>query len=253
MRDVPGAAGRVQVLLGSCVYQQIGAFAGQRRGGSEMPTEQQAPSHKLGTHMRRIRLRQGWTLTEMSDNTGIPVSTLSKIERNQLSLSYDKLVALSRRLEVPLSEFFGDTESVGRSRVTARRSMVDADQSLHVTTDNHDYYYLCTELRDKRMIPAIVHLRARTLEEFGPLVRHDGEELIYILEGAAEIHTEFYDPVVLHKGQGLYIDAQMGHATLLAEGYDSTVLLSVSTGAHQGALQHGLMAVSRSRGVAGSC
>lgn len=221
-----------------------------------MPTEPRASSHKLGTHMKRIRARQGWTLTEMSGNTGIPVSTLSKIERNQLSLSYDKLVALSRRLEVPLSEFFGDTEPgepAVPSRVAARRSMADADQALHVTTDNHDYYYLCTELRDKRMIPAIVHLRARTLEEFGPLVRHDGEELIYILEGAAEIHTEFYDPVVLHKGQGMYIDARMGHATLLAEGCDSTVLLSVSTGAHRGTLQHGLMAVSRSRGIAGSC
>jgi len=224
-----------------------------------MPTEPRASSHELGTRMKRIRARQGWTLTEMSDNTGIPVSTLSKVERNQLSLSYDKLVALSRRLGVPLSEFFGADEpgEPGKpgvpGRVTARRSMADTGQALHVTTDNHDYYYLCTELRDKRMIPAIVHLRARTLEEFGPLIRHDGEELIYILEGAAEIHTEFYDPVVLHKGQGMYIDAQMGHATLLAEGCDSTVLLSVSTGGHRGTLQHGLMAVSRSRGVAGSC
>lgn len=223
-----------------------------------MPTEPRASSssHELGTHMKRIRARQGWTLTEMSGNTGIPVSTLSKIERNQLSLSYDKLVALSRRLGIPLSEFFGEAAPVEPSvpnRVTARRSVADAGQALHVTTDNHDYYYLCTELRDKRMTPAIVHLRARTLKEFGPLVRHDGEELIYVLEGAAEIHTEFYDPVVLHKGQGMYIDAQMGHATLLAEGSDSTVLLSVSTGAHRGALQHGLMAVSGSRSVAGSC
>lgn len=216
-------------------------------------TGDRASSPKLGTHMKRIRTRQGWTLAEMSNESGIPLSTLSKIERNQLTLSYDKLVALSQRLGIPLSEFFGDAEFGSPRRATARRSLADTGQSLHITTASHDYYYLCTELRDKRMIPAIVYLHARTLDEFGPLIRHEGEELIYVLEGAAEIHTEFYDPVVLRKGRGMYIDARMGHATLIAEGCDAAVLLSVSTDGRRGTLQHGLTAVSGSRGVAGSC
>ena len=56
-------------------------------------------------------------------------------------------------------------------------------QAVRVKTPNYDYYYLCTELRRKRMIPVITKIRATSREEFGDLVHHAGEEFIYVLEG----------------------------------------------------------------------
>jgi len=99
--------------------------------------------------------------------------------------------------------------------------------AVQVTTPNYDYYYLCTELRRKRMIPVLTNIRARTAEEFGDLVRHTGEEYIYVLEGRIEVHTEFYDPVVLEKGESIYIDSTMGHAYVTGEGCDEAVVLGV--------------------------
>lgn len=91
--------------------------------------------------------------------------------------------------------------------VTARRSIGLVVDAVRVNTRNYDYYYLCAELRRKRMIPIFTRIRAKSLKEFGKLVRHPGEEYIYVLEGGITVHTEFYDPVVLKAGESIYVRA----------------------------------------------
>ena len=60
----------------------------------------------LGNLMRTLRTRNGWTLQEMSDKTGIPRSTLAKVEHDRLTLGYDKLLQISQRLKMRMSELF---------------------------------------------------------------------------------------------------------------------------------------------------
>ncbi len=181
----------------------------------------------LGTLLRGLRARNGWTLKEMSAKCGIPVSTLSKVEHDRLTLTYDKLQQLSRSLGMRMSELFAEeSDDVGQP-VTARRSLGDMAHAVRVETPNYDYYYLCTELRRKRMIPVAAKVRAKSLEEFGPLVRHAGEEYFYVIKGRIIVHTEFYDPVVLNEGQSMYIDSTMGHAYLVAEGCNEAEIIGV--------------------------
>ena len=188
----------------------------------------------LGTVMKSIRSRNGWTLKEMSAKSGIPVSTLSKVEHDRLTLSYDKLQQLSQRLSIRMSDLFAEDQSDSAPRVTGRRSVGTIDQAVRVTTDNYDYHYLCTDLRQKRMIPIITRIRTHSAREFGDLVRHHGEEFIYVLEGEIEIHTEFYDPVTLKTGQGIYLDSSMGHAYVVADGFDEALVLGVCSSADDG-------------------
>ena len=191
-------------------------------------------SPTLGTLLRGLRTRQGWTLKEMSEHTEIPLSTLSKIEHDRLTLTYDKLQHLSQRLNLRMSELFSEPESDSAPKpVTARRSLGSLDKALRVQTDNYDYYYLCTELRRKRMIPILTKERAKTTAEFGELVRHPGEEYVHVIEGRIQVHTEFYDPVVLETGQGIYIDSQMGHAYIVDTGCEEAVLLAVCASADE--------------------
>jgi transcriptional regulator with XRE-family HTH domain len=184
-------------------------------------------SPTLGTLLRGLRNRNGWTLKEMSERTQIPLSTLSKVEHDRLTLTYDKLLQISQRLNIRMSELFAEPEHSDSKPVTARRSIASLDQALRVATENYDYYYLCTELRRKRMIPVITRVRTRSLADFGELIRHPGEEYVHVLEGRIQVHTEFYDPVVLSAGQGIYIDSQMGHAYILDEGCDEATILGV--------------------------
>jgi transcriptional regulator with XRE-family HTH domain len=187
----------------------------------------------LGKLLRAMRSHNGWTLREMSDRSGIPVSTLSKVEHDRLTLTYDKLQQLSQRLGIRMSELFAETSEETEVAVTARRSIGRLDRAIQVTTPNYDYHFLCPELRRKRMIPLITNIRAKTVEQFGELVRHSGEEYIYVLDGRIEIHTEFYDPVVLEKDESIYIDSQMGHAYVVADGCEQATVLGICSSADE--------------------
>jgi len=187
----------------------------------------------IGGLLRSLRARNGWTLKEMSQHCGIPLSTLSKVEHDRLTLTYDKLLQLSQRLNMRMSELFAEEDEAAGPAVTARRSIGRIEDAIRVNTPNYDYYYLCPELRRKRMIPVVTRVRAKSLEEFGALVHHSGEEYIYVLEGRAEIHTEFYDPVVLEAGESVYIDSSMGHAYVAAAGCEEVVLLGVCSSADE--------------------
>ncbi|WP_206861265.1 helix-turn-helix domain-containing protein [Lysobacter changpingensis] len=192
---------------------------------------QQHPT--IGSLLRALRARNEWTLKEMSQRCGIPLSTLSKVENDRLTLTYDKLQQISQRLNIRMSELFAEDDNTPEPPVTARRSIGRIEDAVRVTTPNYDYFYLCPELRRKRMIPVITRVRAKSIEEFGALVHHSGEEYIHVLEGRAEVHTEFYDPIVLEAGQSVYIDSNMGHAYIAADGCEEVVLLGVCSSADE--------------------
>ncbi|MHB9880552.1 helix-turn-helix domain-containing protein [Pacificimonas sp. ICDLI1SI03] len=181
----------------------------------------------LGSVIRRIRFNNRWTLKEMSTKTGIPLSTLSKVEHDRLTLTYDKLQQLSRRLDIRMSDLFAEDAAQPQKQVMARRSLGTLDSAFRVETDNYDYHYMCPDLRRKRMIPILARIRAKSREEFGALVRHNGEEFIYVVEGKIDVHTEYYDPVTLKQGESIYIDSTMGHAYLVADGCDEALVLAM--------------------------
>lgn len=181
----------------------------------------------MGSLLRGLRQRNNWTLKEMSERTGIPFSTLAKVEHDRLTLTYDKLMQLSQRLNLRMSDLFSEPEDGPEAPITARRSIGNLDNAVRVNTPNYDYFYMCPELRHKRMVPTVTRIRAKSVKEFGDLVRHPGEEYIYILEGPVEIHTEFYEPVVLQAGESIYIDSTMGHAYVVPEGCEEALVLGV--------------------------
>lgn len=193
------------------------------------PSKPRRPT--LGSLLRGLRLRNRWTLKEMSERTGIPLSTIAKVEHDRLTLTYDKLLQLSQRLNIRMSDLFSEADGEPGAPITARRSIGRLGDAIRVNTPNYDYYYMCPELRRKRMVPTVTRVHARSIEEFGELVHHPGEEYIYVLQGPVEIHTEFYEPVVLETGESIYIDSTMGHAYVLPKGRDEALLLGICSSA----------------------
>ena len=181
----------------------------------------------LGAVIRNLRAARGWTLREMSERTGIPVSTLSKVEHDRLTLTYDKLAQLSEKLDIRIADLFTGADSSSDPGVTGRRSIGRMEDAVRVDTPNYDYYFLCTDLRRKRMVPILTRIRAKSLDEFGDLISHAGEEYIHVLEGAIIVHSEFYDPVTLKTGEAIYIDSSMGHAYIAAADCDEALVLGV--------------------------
>jgi transcriptional regulator with XRE-family HTH domain len=180
---------------------------------------------KPGAILKKLRIQRGWTLKEVSRRTGYPVSTLSKIENDRVSLTYDKLTRISAGLEVDFSSLFGASEAAPEATpMHGRRSIARAGEGRSIESKNYFHLYPATELLNKRLIPIIVDIRARSLEEFGDLVQHSGEEFIYVLEGEIEVHTSAYAPVRLKAGDSIYFDSTMGHAYIAASSGPCRVL-----------------------------
>jgi len=180
-----------------------------------------APLPGPGETIRAMRKRSGLTLTDLSARTGIAVSTLSKLEMGHASLSYDKLMSISKGLDIDMAELLDSTPHLG-GPVThgGRRVVHHAGEGQHVETRSYSQTYLATELLNKRMTPIHVEHHARTLDEFfaefGGFIRHPGEEFTYVIEGEIGFHTELYAPQVLKAGDSVYFDSEMGHAYLKA-------------------------------------
>jgi transcriptional regulator with XRE-family HTH domain len=169
----------------------------------------------------------GLTLAETSARTRLAVSTLSKVENGQLSLTYNKLVQLSEGLEIDISTFFDPVPASGEdhgAQPTARRSITRRGDGLLVETPDYDYRYLCTDLSRKGMVPILITIRARATEKLTAFSSHSGEEFIYVLRGTIELHTEFYEPTLLAPGDSIYIDSRMKHASLSTGRTSATVL-----------------------------
>src|SRR5437764_12725734 len=61
----------------------------------------------VGPRLRSIRQRRGATLAELSESTGISVSTLSRLESGGRRPTLELLLALARAHQVPLDELVG--------------------------------------------------------------------------------------------------------------------------------------------------
>ncbi|HWF99864.1 MAG TPA: XRE family transcriptional regulator [Steroidobacteraceae bacterium] len=177
-----------------------------------------------GSALKALRNQRGWTLAEVSKRTGLPISTLSKIENERISLTYDKLALLSTSLNVDIAQLFAPPLGRVPGAVIGRRSYTPGGQGQVIETGNYGHIYPAADFLNKRFTPIIAELRARSLEEFGDFIRHPGEEYAYVLEGTVAFHTELYAPLTLRKDDSIYFDSGMGHAYLAAEAGPCRVL-----------------------------
>lgn len=182
---------------------------------------------KLGACLRSLRRKHSWTLQDVSTLTGVAVSTLSKVENDQMSLSYDKLLQICEGLGIHVTELLSGSGKEPSPRT--RRSVTQPANTLRQLTRNYDYHYLATDLVHKRMVPIRAFARTRNLEQFGPLTQHAGEEFLIVLKGEIELHTDQYAPVRLKQGESVYIDSTMGHA-YLSIGEEDAEMLCVCSG-----------------------
>ena len=91
-------------------------------------------------------------------------------------------------------------------------------------TSTYEHELLSTDLARKKMVPFKTRVRARSFNDFGDWVRHEGEEFLLVLEGELALYTEFYEPVVMSVGDSMYYDANMGHALVSLSEKDALVL-----------------------------
>jgi transcriptional regulator with XRE-family HTH domain len=183
-------------------------------------------SDKLGPALRKLRLARGWSLAQLSEESGVPISTLSRVELGQNALNYDKLVRLCRALEVDL-EGLMTREAEGTAAPSGRRSVTKARDGGPVRIGPAAGRAAAADLLSKSFSPVVVEVTAQTIEAHGPTVVHPGEAYVLVLKGAVEFRSHLYAPLALAQGDGVYFDAAAGYV-LLAPSGPAQVLLIVS-------------------------
>lgn len=194
--------------------------AGQRKR-QETGGEPRNSASAFGAVLRRLRGQAQLTLKQLGARTGLSASTLSKIESGLASPTYEKIVILANGLDIDVAELFGDAH---QSVATGRRSVCRRAQGVIHRTVQYEYEMLCADLTGKHFLPMVATLRAHSVHDFPGLLRHAGEEFIYVLDGTVTVYSEFYAPLRLEPGDSCYFDSRMGHANVSSGAKDARVL-----------------------------
>jgi transcriptional regulator with XRE-family HTH domain len=175
----------------------------------------------FGPRLRRLRKIADLTLKELSDRARLATSTISKIENDRMSPTYDVLLKLAAGLAIDLSSLLEGPATV---QASGRLDVTRAAERRKHPTGTYIYEPFATGLTRKGMDPTVVRVTARSIDEFPDLIRHPGEELVFVISGTVELHAEFYAPIRLEAGDSVYYDATMGHAYISVSPEDATIL-----------------------------
>jgi transcriptional regulator with XRE-family HTH domain len=134
----------------------------------------------LGDTLRALRLGRGWSLGELSAASGVPPSTISKIENGQMNPSLVHAINLANAIGANLG-FLVDRDARRAAPLSVvragRRSQLDLPGMSLALQDLHgDFRAGVLEARLGVIAPG-----ARSGEE--PMT-HPGEEVCHVLEGA---------------------------------------------------------------------
>ncbi|MDG3085655.1 XRE family transcriptional regulator [Vibrio hannami] len=176
---------------------------------------------KLGEKIKDIRAKLGITLEEASQRTGLARSTLSKIENEQISPTFQAMQKLASGLQIDMPQLFEPPKS---KAATGRRDITRHEQGKPHPTSTYEHELLATQLSNKKMMPFKTRVRARSFDDYGDWVKHDGEEFLLVLEGEVTLFTEFYEPINLCEGDSVYYDASMGHMLASVSETDALIL-----------------------------
>lgn len=183
----------------------------------------------FGARIKAIRQARELTLEQVADVSSVSISTLSKIEKGQVSASFDTIAKIAGAFDYSLAELFSEelpSAPVVAAPIQGRRTYTLAGKGLMFTNPWFRYEVHATELLVKGMIPVIMNIETRELPPRSAWSEHEGEEFIYVLTGKVSLHTLLYAPLMLSQGDSAYIDSTMPH-TFVRENEGNANLLSI--------------------------
>jgi transcriptional regulator with XRE-family HTH domain len=152
----------------------------------------------VGPRLRALRQAGGSTLAQLSETTGISLSTLSRLESGQRKPTLELLLPLARAHGVPLDELIGAPDT-GDPRIRPRPITQDGKTVIPLTR------YLGGLHAFKTIMPAAVGTGARPEQRV-----HEGYDWLYVLSGRLWLALGGHD-LVLASGEAAEFDTRTPH------------------------------------------
>ncbi len=207
--------------------EDIGEFSSGETGDvlpEQRTAEQAGEPTAIGQRVRLVREEKGMTTKDVGQRTGLSPDYLDQIEADELSPPLGVLIKIAKALDMKLGRFISTGEvkpfTVVRKderRIVSRYTSAQGDQY------GYTYESLAPDKKDRHMEPFMVTLvPSRAKKE---LSTHEGQEFIYILEGAMEVTLEDFTDV-LYPGDSIYYDSTIPHL-VRCHGDKEAVILAV--------------------------
>jgi len=174
-----------------------------------------AGKHEVGAKIRKARKERDLTLQQVAARSGLAVSTISKAERGQIALSYEKVLQLGSALDIDMTRLFMSGDPVDDPKAARPTVVKDRfDDVQRYETEQYEYSVLCGAFPDKKMQPLVAMINAREMDEFSEPIRHEGQEFVMVLSGKVRLLFESGEVVDLNKHEAAYFDSGVGHVYL---------------------------------------
>ncbi len=187
-------------------------------GNDARPVDGDAVAATLGAALRRLRKAQGLTLQQLAFRCGLSQPFLSQLENGKAMPSLMALHYVAQALE------------------TTAHSLLQPRERLDISLVRHgegETYQLVEGASVRFLTRGGSHLMEPNEVEFDPgtgtvNTGHEGEEVIYVLEGCLRVELEGSPPVVLAQGDVYTYPATIPH-TITAAGQTGCRFLVVSS------------------------
>jgi DNA-binding transcriptional MerR regulator/quercetin dioxygenase-like cupin family protein len=179
---------RVERLNTAAIRRELGTV--DKSGTAEAPDDEQ----HVGLHLRALRTRQGLSLADVAERTGLSISFLSAVERGQASISLGNLFKLA--------DAYGTTvPGLNPAHRREQRTMLHpADRPRFVA--NHGLVVI----EDLLTRPGALEAQRIEIQPGGGSEEpyaHPGEEFIYILAGQLTFWLDEREHYCLQAGDSL--------------------------------------------------
>jgi len=183
---------------------------------------------QLGLRLREHRKARRLTLKDLSGRSGVALSTLSKMELGQMSVSYEKLAAVARALSLDVGQLLDARAAAPAGAAAPVVVWSEAGGAPAYSSGNYDYRMLATGFPGKRMTPLHGRILARERDQFPDFIRHPGQEFVTVLSGRVRIEFETGEIIEVGRHESAYFDSGVGHIYLSLGRADAQVLVVMS-------------------------
>jgi transcriptional regulator with XRE-family HTH domain len=171
-----------------------------------------AQDNRIGEKITTLREALGLTVEELAERSGCDAGTIVGLESGEVAASLAPLIKLTRALGVRLGTLLDDETELGP--IVTRRDQAEQVtrlKSLETASDAGvlDFFSLASGKASRHMEPFLIDVQPAEVHEH-TLSSHEGEEFIYVLDGAIEVEYG-KDRHVLEAGDSIYYDSIVPH------------------------------------------
>lgn len=161
---------------------------------------------EIGKRIKSLRNKKRITLESLAQEAGFTKGYLSKVEKSQKAPPVSTLGTIARALGVNISTLLGEESSATSICLVKKneRPLI----TRNGTSVGYSYEAVAHKFQNKMMDPFVLSLPVHPKKKI--LYQHEGQELLFVLEGTMRFHHGA-EELIVEEGDCVYFDSNISH------------------------------------------